>query len=201
MNRASGCGFDGAEDSKSEEPAEQQPDQESGMAASDSVDCVTQSLLEQLEPQMRRLAWAIVRDWDLASDAVQDTFSRFAEKFDEIAPEHRAGWLVRSVQLVSQNLRRKHQRLETGRSDFLGQQVSVGSAHTTQIDVRDQADYLRECMRSLPETQRVVLRMRLVEGRRFAEIAEKLDLPLGTVLSRMRLAIEKLRSGWTDEEQ
>lgn len=201
MNRASGCGFDGAEDSRSDGPDEERRDQRPSFEADQTVEDVTQHLWEQLEPQMRRLAWAVVRDWDLASDAVQETFAKFAEKFDEIAAEHREGWLVRSVQLVSQNLRRKHQRLETGCSSFLSEAASGDSEHTAQVEARDQAEYLRACMRSLPESQQVVLKMRLAEGRRFAEIAAKLDLPLGTVLSRMRLAIEKLRSGWTDEER
>ncbi len=43
--------------------------------------------------------------------------------------------------------------------------------------------------------------MRLAEDKSFAEIAEALDLPLGTVLSRMRLALEKLRKRIPSDEQ
>jgi RNA polymerase sigma-70 factor (ECF subfamily) len=44
------------------------------------------------------------------------------------------------------------------------------------------------------------LKLRIFEDRTFAEIAEQLQIPLGTALSRMRLALEKLRANEPEED-
>ena len=48
--------------------------------------------------------------------------------------------------------------------------------------------------------QQTVTRMRIVEQKKFTEIAHELQLPLGTVLTRMRLALEKLRRVLAEKE-
>ena len=47
----------------------------------------------------------------------------------------------------------------------------------------------------LPDDQRLVLELAFTEGLSHSEIAERLDLPLGTVKSRVRLAMNKMRQG------
>jgi RNA polymerase sigma-70 factor (ECF subfamily) len=54
-------------------------------------------------------------------------------------------------------------------------------------------------MEDLPPEQAAVVRMRIYEQKKFAEIARQLGLPLGTVLTRMRLAMRTLEAkfqGW-----
>ena len=53
-------------------------------------------------------------------------------------------------------------------------------------------------LRTLPEEQRQVVLLSFFEDRAHADIAEHLSLPLGTVKSRLRLALGKLRSQWED---
>ncbi len=53
---------------------------------------------------------------------------------------------------------------------------------------------VREALEKLPENQQDVVRLRIYEEKTFAEIAKELNLPLGTVLTRMRLAMRKLES-------
>lgn len=57
---------------------------------------------------------------------------------------------------------------------------------------------VREAMESLPVEQRQVVLMREFGHMPFKEIAEALDIPLGTALSRMNAALSKLRSGLED---
>lgn len=52
---------------------------------------------------------------------------------------------------------------------------------------------VREALKELPADQMDVVKMSFVEGRAHGEIAEKLNIPLGTVKSRMRLAMVKLK--------
>lgn len=59
----------------------------------------------------------------------------------------------------------------------------------TQVSVR-----VQECIAGLPEDQRAVLRAAFYDGLSHAEIAAHLDLPLGTVKSRIRLAFRAMRA-------
>ena len=63
-----------------------------------------------------------------------------------------------------------------------------------RIEQLEEQDRLRRAIDRLPAAQREVVIKRLAEDCSFAEIAAELGVPLGTVLSRMRLAIEKLRA-------
>ena len=58
---------------------------------------------------------------------------------------------------------------------------------------------VRAAMKDLPEEQLQLLRMAFYEGLSHREIAEKLDVPLGTVKSRIRLAFAKMKSRLGDE--
>mgnify|MGYP002625306121 FL=1 len=55
---------------------------------------------------------------------------------------------------------------------------------------------IAEALTNLSEEQRMVVQLFFFEDRPHSEIAERLDLPLGTVKSRLRLAIAKLRAHW-----
>lgn len=62
---------------------------------------------------------------------------------------------------------------------------------------RDQEEArIAAALESLPEDQRRVVRLAFFEDHPHSEIAERLSLPLGTVKSRMRLALAKLRIQW-----
>jgi RNA polymerase sigma-70 factor (ECF subfamily) len=58
------------------------------------------------------------------------------------------------------------------------------------------ASNLLDVLKTLPEDQQQVVRLSFFEERPHSEIAERLDLPLGTVKSRLRLALNKLRAQW-----
>ncbi|MEM8734945.1 MAG: sigma factor-like helix-turn-helix DNA-binding protein, partial [Planctomycetota bacterium] len=73
-----------------------------------------------------------------------------------------------------------------------GSQVSRDVAEDS-LASQEQVERLRVAIASLPEGQAEVVIRRLDREQSFAEIAEELELPLGTVLSRMRLAMAKLR--------
>ena len=59
--------------------------------------------------------------------------------------------------------------------------------------VRAQTDQVRKAMDVLPEEQLQVIRLSYMGGFTHHEIATMLELPLGTVKGRMRLALERLR--------
>jgi RNA polymerase sigma-70 factor, ECF subfamily len=159
------------------------------------------ALHDACSQQLTRLAWAVVRDWGFAADAVQETFALFAEKYHTIEATHRRGWLFRTVQFQALNLRRSqlrsNQLLDRLREEPTTYTTRSPSARQEQSE---QLEQLHRAIEALPPEQRQVVHLRLAEERGFAEIAEQLDLPLGTVLSRMRLALEKLRRNLPTDE-
>lgn len=60
---------------------------------------------------------------------------------------------------------------------------------------------LRQALRGLPRTQAELLRLAFYDGKSHREIAQFLDLPLGTVKSRIRLAFGRLRGALEDDDQ
>ena len=68
-----------------------------------------------------------------------------------------------------------------------------------RIEAMETEARVREAMRDLPEEQLLLLRLAFYEGLSHREIAEKLDVPLGTVKSRIRLAFAKMKSRLGDE--
>ena len=62
-----------------------------------------------------------------------------------------------------------------------------------KIDLKDRQKLVRKCLNELPEVQREVTELSFIEGLTHQEIADKVEIPLGTVKSRLRLAFEKLK--------
>ena len=150
-----------------------------------------EGLFVELSPTLERVGWAICRDWGLAADAVQEAFMLLDERWETIEGEHRRPWLIKTVQLKARNLRRKEASARRLPSRLADQGVSSPGRGQPTWDHEDFAE-VRAAVAELPESQRQVALMRL-QGMGFAEIAESLNEPLGTVLSRMRLALAKLR--------
>jgi RNA polymerase sigma-70 factor (ECF subfamily) len=61
-----------------------------------------------------------------------------------------------------------------------------------QLAKQRNSEMLHESMKALPEEQSLILRKVYLEDKSHSEIAEELELPLGTVKSRVRLALNKL---------
>ncbi len=129
-----------------------------------------------------------VRDINVAEELFQETFLRVAEKPGAIktAGSGRA-WLIG----IARNLLREYFRRQGRRKlETLTEEPSADGK--AREDTRVAA--MREAIRRLPETQQDVLRLRIEHELSYAEIAASLDVPIGTVRSRLHNAIESLRS-------
>jgi RNA polymerase sigma-70 factor, ECF subfamily len=155
----------------------------------------TERLHQEMVGSLERLAWSILRDWGLAADAVQEAFALLARKTGEVKPADRRGWLVKTVQFQAMNLRRSRSRREQMLGKLLESagSFSLAVAQVNSVELQEEIDLVRAEVEKLPEEQRRIVKLRLASELSFAQIAEELQLPLGTVLSRMRLALEKLR--------
>lgn len=146
-------------------------------------------LVEQI-PRLRRYARALAGDAAAADDLVQDCLERACRK----GHQWRAGsdlraWLFTimhncHVTGVRRAIRRgHHEPLEE--STMPGRDGGQESA----LAVRDLGAGLAE----LPPEQREVLLLVALEGLRYEEVASVLDIPLGTVMSRLFRARERMR--------
>jgi RNA polymerase sigma-70 factor (ECF subfamily) len=134
-----------------------------------------------------RAAYAITGRRELADDVAQDAFERaFAAlaRFDERRPF--APWLHRIVANRCLDLLRAERRLVGGDAELERLEAD---------DVRSGDAELLEAVASLSLQRRVVVVLRYGLGYAPAAIAEILDLPVGTVHSRLARALEDLRVG------
>jgi RNA polymerase sigma-70 factor (ECF subfamily) len=156
----------------------------------------------EFKTMLERYAWAIVRDWSLASDAVQNGFVALTRFGGDVAPESRKSWLFKVVHREAVRIREienRHQQAGFSQGFVNEEQAGYELNPLANMAKAEEMERLRRRIESLPYEQRLVLAMRIFEDKTFSEIAERLQIPLGTALSRMRLALERLRSDETKD--
>jgi len=136
----------------------------------------------------------------LANEAdVEDCFSRVFEKLwihgDGVNPAARGAWLF----VVARREAALHWRKQK-RSEAIVAELARVTSETSDIEspadailAAETAERLRHAIEALPYDQRVTLRKRFFDDRSFREIAEELNLPLGTALTRVHAALKRLR--------
>jgi len=148
-------------------------------------------LIEEHIPRLRRYARALAGDRARADDLVQDTLERAWGKFHlwRRGSDLRA-WLFSIMHNVYVNGVRKSSAapmLLPLEDDALD--VPVRAAQEDGLRVRD----VHAALGSLSQEQREVLLLVGLEEMRYEEVAKVLDVPLGTVMSRLSRGRERLR--------
>ncbi len=143
----------------------------------------------------------VLRDRDAAADALQSTFRQVLEHGTSVRGESWRGWLFQVAYREALQLRRKQAAAERTRRRWWERrkQSTVEEFENDPLVSEEVAARLRAGVGTLPPEQQEVVRRRVHDGQTFAEIASDLNLPIGTVLPRMRLALEKLRKQLADE--
>ena len=143
----------------------------------------------ELIPRLRRYARALVGDRAAADDLVQDTLERAWAKLHlyRRGTDLRA-WLFTVMHNVHVNKVRATRATETLEDEMpeLAQRAAQGDA----LMVRD----LDRAIARLPDEQRSVLLLVTLEDMSYDEVARTLGIPIGTVMSRLSRAREKLRA-------
>jgi RNA polymerase sigma factor (sigma-70 family) len=145
--------------------------------------------LVELIPRLRRYARALVGERAAADDLVQDTLERAWTKLHlyRRGTDLRA-WLFTVMHNVHVNKVRAARPADTLDEDTpeLAQRPAQGDA----LLVRD----LDRSIALLPSEQRAVLLLVAIEDMSYEEVARTLGIPMGTVMSRLSRAREKLRA-------
>ncbi len=146
---------------------------------------------------LERYAWAIVREWSLAADVVQTSFLALSRFGGDVIPEARKSWLFRVVHREAVRVRERQKRYNQTNNEipavFETKAIYELNPLSKMADKED-VELLKRRISELPSEQQKVLRLRIFEDMTFAEIAKTMQIPLGTALSRMRLALERLRA-------
>jgi RNA polymerase sigma-70 factor (ECF subfamily) len=134
-----------------------------------------------------RLAFRFTHDEDLALDVLQEVFVYFLKKFPgfELRCDLKT-FLYPAVRNVAISMRRKEERFVSGGE---GLEEVPGEAASQEGEA---GDALLAVVRALPEQQREVLLLRFVDGLALGEIATALEIPLGTVKSRLHNGLAAL---------
>jgi RNA polymerase sigma-70 factor, ECF subfamily len=135
------------------------------------------------------LAYRFTGDRELALDVLQETFLYFVKKFPGFRlTAQLKTFLYPAIRNLSISARRKAERFQ---SDENGTGTIEAAITTDPIVSQDES--LMAALALLSEEHREVLLLRFVDGLRLAEIAETINIPLGTVKSRLHNALAFLR--------
>jgi len=141
-----------------------------------------------------RVALGVLRNRDDAEDVAQDAFLRAYQSFFRLRDRDRfRAWLVRITWRLALDRIRASRRREARETAVMVQEMN--SPERTVEDVRASREFeqrLARALDELPEKLRVVVLLGAIEGHDTREVGRLLDLPEGTVKSRLFHARKKL---------
>ena len=153
--------------------------------------------------ELRRFLQGVLRNHEQANDVLQVTFAKAIELGHTARQETLKGWLFRVAYHEDRShclaaARPLHDRAPQGElGDAPRLRDVLGPAD--QMAHRETLARVRAALNQLPAEQRQVVQMRMYDEKKFITISEELGLPLGTVLTRMQLALRKLKKILGDE--
>ena len=176
------------------------------------VNLITQSepdALSELYSRYRRLVFSMAfnlsGDRHLAEEATLKVFTRIWEKADsyQAARGSVKTWLTTITRHQTIDaLRRQGTHLEQNSFSWADLSPNTSSNHhgpEEQTERTLQRERVRTALTELPVEQRQALALAYFAGYKHRQIAELLDQPLGTIKTRIRLALKKLRKLLDDE--
>ncbi len=143
-----------------------------------------ESRIVELLPRLRRYARSLARDGHEADDLLQDCVENAIAGQGYWRGANLAGWMMAIMTNLNRNRHRRQQR--SGMFSALDDVAEPAS--TTEPADPLERDRLLGAINALSPDQRAVLMLIVIEGYSYAEIAVMLDIPLGTVMSRLSRA-------------
>lgn len=152
-----------------------------------------QSLIDAWYDPLYRFALSLTRNEDDALDLTQQAFARWAEKGHHLRNADRAkSWLFTVLYREFLDSRRRKQREVVGDAEAAldAQVANCAASVNTTVD----SETIVAVLFDLEETFRAPLTLFFLESHSYKEIAEILDVPIGTVMSRIARGKEHLRA-------
>jgi len=137
-----------------------------------------------------RYACYRIGNTDDASDILQDVFLKaYSKPLLFISANNIPGYLYRSVANACISYHRQH-----AKNLFVPIDEAKGITEEKDEDFRQEFIRINRILSTIPEEQTEVIRLRIICGKSFVDIAKILSLPVTTVKSRFKYGIEKLRN-------
>ena len=158
-------------------------------------------LIEAASPWLLGVTHALLGDRDEAEEVVLEVFGTAWNRVGSLTDEHDAllPWLLRIARnrAIDRLRRRQRSRRKIERAETFG----ALTPETDRVGEIDEAatpgwrvhTSVHEALDALPPEQRDAVRLAYFEGLTHSEIAAQLNIPIGTVKTRLRLAFDKLR--------
>lgn len=160
--------------------------------------------LEELYSRYARVVYSfavrIVHDAPLAEEILQEVFVRTWRQADRFQRSRGnfASWLLSITHnLAIDEIRKRQRRPQRSDATDISDTLYGLIDEATNVEEAAQTRVLREririAMETLPDGQRVAIEMAFFGGYSQREISSQLDVPLGTIKTRMRLGLKKLK--------
>jgi RNA polymerase sigma-70 factor, ECF subfamily len=172
--------------------------------------CGDRQAFEELVRRYERELFGYLRqylgDADMADDVFQQTFLQIHLKCDQFEPGRAVRpWLytVATNQAIDcQRRNRRHQMVSLDRQNRVDSEEDAGAlvnlldspepGPAEQTELTERSVDVRRAIEELPEQTRQVVMLVYFQGLKYREAADVLDIPVGTVKSRLHVAIQKL---------
>lgn len=142
------------------------------------------------------LAVKILSNRQEAEEVVQDVLIKLwnnPERFDVSKEGKLSSWLIRVCHNAAIDKQRRRKNVTYLDGDTLADIYTLGVVLKDETEILDMRIRIESALKNLPSEQRQVIEMMFFQGSSQSEIAATLDIPLGTVKSRARLGLKKLR--------
>jgi RNA polymerase sigma-70 factor, ECF subfamily len=172
----------------------------------DSRTDAVQELYDRYNRLVFSVAFAILGDRSVAEEATLDVFVRVWRGAKTYRPDRAkvSTWLIALTRHHSIDLLRwQNSRPDTNSlslDNFLSQNDPAVPDPEAHLENSFQREHIRKAIAQLPVEQRQVLILAYFRGYTHQQIAEILKQPLGTIKTRIRLAMQKLRQMLSDED-
>ncbi len=154
-----------------------------------SDNALRSAIIEHL-PRLRRFAYALTGSQADADDLLQTTVERLLVKGAPLDSGF-IGWMYRVCKNLWIDEIRKNTRQVTPGSEEIEWRLGALEGEQLALD-RLTLTEVNQAMQNLDESQRAVLALISLEGYSYKEVADILDIPIGTVMSRLARARKKL---------
>lgn len=151
-----------------------------------------------MRPRLYRLAWSWCHDGDLADELTQAAYARAIPRLGTLREEERLeAWMC----TILSNLFRDHLRARKPQAgeEALAALPDSGLEPDGDVEAHQLVLKVRAAIAALPQDQRMVVTLVDLMELSYAEVAKTLEIPAGTVMSRLNRARGRLREMLAEE--
>jgi RNA polymerase sigma-70 factor (ECF subfamily) len=145
--------------------------------------------IEENIPSLRRYAWSLLRNKSDADDLVQDCLVRALDSMDSLRRDSDLrAWLFTIMHNIFASRWRRMRNRARLLAEHTETEAIIAAPQQASAEMRD----VLRGLDTLPDEQREVILLVAVEGFHYDEVASMLGIPIGTVMSRLSRARDRL---------